>query len=128
MKAHTRTWRAGAKPCRDLTFAEHDRDLLDDYDLPDILLHARKCLGLIPYSMAEVKPAVSAHVIYQLVGMLWRLRDSKSVKAMTALRAENARLKSELAVCRREMQRWGLEYPGSREKRTELPARLDAPA
>jgi hypothetical protein len=116
-----KSWRNGPPKNTACALGEQDHDLLDECTIPDAMQHARKLCGLLPYSLPEVKPAVSARYIFILVRIITRMRAAKNYQRLLELRQENKDLSSELARCRREMQRWGIAYPGSGEKQRALP-------
>lgn len=109
-----KTWRKGP-PANTASFlGERDHDLLDECTIPEAMQHARKLCGLIPYSLTEVKPNISARYIFILVRIIVRMRESKNYQRIMELRWENQRICKELAACHREMDRWGLAKPGAR--------------
>jgi hypothetical protein len=109
--------------------SEGDRDVFDDQVLEDVHEHIRKLLGLVPYSMAEVKPCVSVQHFRRLMTIIYRIRRSKGYQRYQVLAKENADLAVDLENIRREMRRWGMAIPrGKYEKHEELPPGLDAPA
>jgi hypothetical protein len=110
------------------TLHEGDKELLRIHVKDEAREHARRLCGLIPYTRAQVLPCESAAVIYRLLAVINELEACRSVKARKELEAENAGLARQLSTMRREMQRWGLEYPGSAVRSLELPFGLDAPA
>jgi len=116
------------KPQRDYALTDAEREANDLCILADAELLARKLCGDALYCREEVKGWRIAALIRTLARVLRRVVDAKSTARMRELERENAALREELAVCRREMQRWGLAYPGTGEKQRELPFGLDAPA
>ena len=94
---------------------------------PLALQHARKLCGIVPYSLPEVKPVVSARYIFVLVNIIARLMESKNYQRIMELRRENAELLRELAAYRREMDRWGMARPGARGQR-DLQFERESPA
>ena len=110
---------------------DRDHDMLYTHVLDDAREHARKLCGLLPYSLAQVKPTESAAMIWRLLALSVELMESRTAKARRALEAENAALLGELAEVRRECKRlWHmeLEYKAMKDGQGELPFGLDAPA
>ena len=110
---------------------DRDRDMLYTHILEDAREHARKLCGLLPYSLAQVKPTESAAVIWRLLALAREIMESRGVKARRELEAENAALLGELAEVRRECKRlWHmeLEYKAMRDRQRELPFGLGAGA
>ena len=89
---------------------DRDRDMLYTHILEDAREHARKLCGLLPYSLAQVKPTESAAVIWRLLALAREIMESRGVKARRELEEENAALLGELAEVRRECKRlWHVE-------------------
>ena len=110
---------------------ERDLEMLYTHVLDDAREHARKLCGLLPYSLAQVKPTESAAVIWRLLALSRELMESRGAKARRELETENTALLEELAEVRRECKRlWHveLEYRAMKDRQRELPFRLDAPA
>lgn len=104
------TARALGKAKSHLGFNEHDHDLLYTHVLDDAREHARKLCGLLPYSLAQVKPTESAAVIWRLLALAREIIESRGAKARRVLEAENTALLGELAEVRRECKRlWHME-------------------
>ena len=116
------------KPQRDYALTDAEREAFDNDTFQDAELLARKLCGDAPYCREEIKGWRIAAVIRGLIIVVDRVRASKTACRVREIERENAELRAELAVCRREMQRWGLAYPGTGEKQRELPFGLDTPA